>query len=412
MNSGTMFRRRTLWFLSGWILLSVLILAGCTPGILPPDPGFKDGGWTVMVFVNADNNLEPFGWKDLRAMEMVGSTPQVNIVVQFDTLSGPARRYHIQQQGNQSWPGMISSPVLQELGEVNMGDPVTLLDFIRFSTEQFPARRYALVVWNHGTGFKDQIRNISFDDTFQDSITIPELGWVLSRAMAYTRGPIEMLGLDACLMALTEVACEVAPYARVMVASQENEPADGWDYSAWLKDLVANPSMNGYELGRSVVDTYMAFYAYGSVTQSVVDLRQMEGVAGALDRLAREVMADQSVLPAVYRQIGQSSFSFRGDEDYIDLMDFLLRVEEDSRITSPAVREAARMALLETRNAVYYNRAGGTTAGNARGISIYFPTNPYRFEYDQLAFSRDTAWPELLLHLNRASRSEPAISEP
>ncbi|HSV31160.1 MAG TPA: clostripain-related cysteine peptidase [Atribacteraceae bacterium] len=393
------------WALRGILTLVLVIAAGCTPGVMPPRPDGRGGDWTVMVFLSADNDLERFGWEDLREMEMVGSTSRVNIVVQFDTYTGPAKRYHVMRTPHQSYLTAVSSPVLQELGEVNMGDPVTLVDFVRFATERFPARHYALVVWSHGSGFKEVARNISFDDSaFRDSITIPELGWALSQATTYTRGPLEFLSLDACLMNLVEVAYEVRPYARVMVASQDNVPPEGLDYQGWLSRLIADPALDGFALAQAAADTYLAYFAYAPVTQSVIDLGRIGSLAQALDRFAREVVTDRWTSRSVYVDVGNTAVFFQGDYDYIDLIDFLILILGDERITNPQVRVAAQEALAQAQAAVFYNRAGGFLAGRAQGISIYFPYRVYHLGYDQLAFARDTAWDDMLRYLGIGRR--------
>ncbi len=58
-----------------------------------PAPTQKE--WTILVFLNADNDLERFGFDDMREMEKVGSTDQVNVVVQWDewNKSGSSRVY-------------------------------------------------------------------------------------------------------------------------------------------------------------------------------------------------------------------------------------------------------------------------------------------------------------------------------
>ena len=40
--------------------------------------------WTVMVYMAADNNLETYGVQDMNEMESVGSSSDVNLLVQFD----------------------------------------------------------------------------------------------------------------------------------------------------------------------------------------------------------------------------------------------------------------------------------------------------------------------------------------
>jgi len=41
--------------------------------------------WTWLVYMAGDNNLEGAGRVDLSEMQKVGSTAQVNVLVQFDT---------------------------------------------------------------------------------------------------------------------------------------------------------------------------------------------------------------------------------------------------------------------------------------------------------------------------------------
>ena len=44
--------------------------------------------WTFLINLDADNNLEEFGIKDVNELEVVGSTDEVNFVVQFDRIDG------------------------------------------------------------------------------------------------------------------------------------------------------------------------------------------------------------------------------------------------------------------------------------------------------------------------------------
>jgi len=80
--------------------------------------------WTFMVFINGDSDLEYAGIDDINEMEFVGSSEDVNIVVQYDrsrefaTEDGDwhgARRYRIEADDSEN----IGSPVLEDLGEVD-----------------------------------------------------------------------------------------------------------------------------------------------------------------------------------------------------------------------------------------------------------------------------------------------------
>ena len=88
----------------------------CAGGACRPPPRKP---WTVMVWMAGDNDLESFGDQDLAEMKRVGSTDDVNVVVQFDSMQ---RRSHapLPRQAERRCSTPTSS---QELGETNTGDP-------------------------------------------------------------------------------------------------------------------------------------------------------------------------------------------------------------------------------------------------------------------------------------------------
>src|SRR5262245_47573989 len=55
-----------------------------TPDGLTWTPGAAAAEWTVLVYTVADNDLEGALLDDLDEMECIGSTPQVNIVMEID----------------------------------------------------------------------------------------------------------------------------------------------------------------------------------------------------------------------------------------------------------------------------------------------------------------------------------------
>ncbi|GAI87180.1 unnamed protein product, partial [marine sediment metagenome] len=63
------------YFMLIFMLVLVLITTGCN-GVTPPITNLPE--WTVMVYLDADNNLESAGIDDINEMEWVGSTTDVN----------------------------------------------------------------------------------------------------------------------------------------------------------------------------------------------------------------------------------------------------------------------------------------------------------------------------------------------
>jgi len=326
--------------------------------------------WTFLVYCAADNDLAPFGLIDVNEMETVGSTDQVDIVVQFDgseEYSPDAKgscRYHIQKDDDFEH---VTSPVVQDLGEVDMGSRKTLTDFLEWGVKNYPAKKYMVVLWNHGTGWYESVDAMTLDFTapkdVQDLIEAVEqiqggggkadldkyvaskrvqhllkrrvslrpfkpskktsvTGAVskaicidestgtatalsttdIGKALQTVRekhlggGRLEVVGFDACLMGMIEVMHELRNDARWGVGSAKTEPGDGWPYDKVLARLVANPSMNGKELGTIVADEYTAHYDRtnqmavnpfhkANTTQAVVDMDAVDALAKALGDL-------------------------------------------------------------------------------------------------------------------------------
>ena len=136
--------------------------------------------WTVIVYSAADDEvLEENMWFDLNEMELVGSNPQMNIVVQIDRYAGAftgdgdwtdTRRYLITQDNDLDH---ITSPVVESVGEVDTGDPQTLIDFVTWAIQKYPAQKYALVMSDHGGGWTGGFSDMSAS-SYSD-LSIPEI---------------------------------------------------------------------------------------------------------------------------------------------------------------------------------------------------------------------------------------------
>ena len=115
--------------------------------------------WTVMVYVAGYNNLSPFASKDLDEMRKVGSS---------DDGEGRGVRQAARAAGrapHRSSARTARTRSRENLGdEVDSGSPQTMLDFIRWAKEKAPAERYALVIWNHGSGWDP----LDFDELYSE----------------------------------------------------------------------------------------------------------------------------------------------------------------------------------------------------------------------------------------------------
>lgn len=167
-----------------------------------------------------------------------------------------------------------------------MGEAESLTRLLTYGMENRPAEEYALILWNHGGG---PLEGVCWDELFSmDRLSLKELTSALGAARMEKK--LKWIGFDACLMCSAEVASAMAPYAEYMVASQETEPATGWNY-AFLKGLESDRT--GADTGRRIVDAYFEGYKEedGGMTLACLDLSK----AGALTDGMNAFFSDQSL---------------------------------------------------------------------------------------------------------------------
>lgn len=371
--------------------------------------------WTILVFVNGDNDLERYALGDVNEMEAVGSDERVNVVVQLD-------RSERQSEGDGDWSGArrylvtadddprtIGSPVLEDLGETDSGSAQTVLDFVDWGVSGWPAQRYALVLWDHGDGWSvagnsevASTKGISYDDGAGTGLSVAsgDLTEVVEGAAARMGQPIDLLGLDACVMQQWEVAWSVGASAKTMVASEDYEGLEGWPYDDVLGDLAAKPTMSAPELGASVA---LRFHEIPDSTMSVLDLGQLPTLTARLNEVADAVIAGGMVAETLHAAAsGAQGYDgqFSREHDLIDLLQRIDAVSEDADVkaaTSAAI-EAAEATILTS-----YNKGG--VVKNSHGLSIFSPVEPTMPPlYAKAAWSVESRWDDLIQAAADASK--------
>ncbi len=348
--------------------------------------------WTVIVYSDADDEvLEGSQWFDVNEMELVGSTPQVNIVVQLDRHAGAftgdgdwtsARRFYVTRDRDLN---AIHSPVLQDLGEVDMGDPRTLVNFVTWAIQNFPARKYALVMSDHGGGWTGGF----VDATSNSSLSIPDIADALDQVRQNTGlDKFELFGFDACLMGQIEIFGTFYPVTNYMVASEEVIPSFGWAYAGWLAQLVQDPSMDGGGLAQAIVSTYVVTDTLltdarattdeiaqqeSTTTLSAVESARVPDMIDAMNQFIN-VMAslDQSQV-AEARTYARSFYSIFGENSsppYLDLENF---AQVLSTMTGDSGVEGAALQLQTAISSAVIAEKHGATMSGSNGVSFYFP---------------------------------------
>ncbi len=361
--------------------------------------------WTLLVYLDGDNNLEAAAVTDFLELSSVGSTANINVVVEMDRIAGydssyddwtDTRRFYIT-------PGMqpLDSNGVS-IGEANMGDPQVLIDFAQWGMTNYPAERLALVLWDHGSGWRaaavEGIKAVAVDDTSGDSIESPELRSAMKGLSGDGANPVELLGFDACLMGMIEVDNQLIPYASVRVGSEHTIPNAGWPYDTILSDLDSNPAMSASQLGTVIVDRYYASYGNGQTLSAVTLESAYSSLNSAVDSLAAALTS------GVDDHFAEISAARNNSQEYytpafIDLYD--LAYELTQRVSDASITTAAT-GVMNAVNAVVIHEHHGSSWGGSHGISIYYPEDVsgydslYDGSKDWLEFTANTQWDEWL----------------
>jgi hypothetical protein len=333
--------------------------------------------WTIMIYMCGDNDLESAALADFNEMEAAGgSTAAVKVVTQLSLPSVGTRRYLI--EGDTDF-GRITSAPLEDMGVRNMANPHTLTDFIVWTSQRFPADRYALIIWNHGIGWPASV----LDQTAHDELSLPDLVQALGDARL-AGGPqfLDVIGFDAGLMAQWEVFDAISPFGGIAIASEEAVPATGWDYTAILAALRASPAMDGRALAEQIAQVYIAYYAINNphpfVTLSAVRLADVALVTDALgnlvDALTPAIALHLPALSEARSRVEAYTGHARRDQQRaigsVDLQhfaDLLAAASDDETVV------AASRALANAIDDAVLLSAHDPLRPNAGGMAIHFP---------------------------------------
>jgi len=272
--------------------------------------------------------------------------------------------------------------LMETLPLQSMGAAETLADFIRWSAKTCPARKYALVLWDHGNGAKT---GLFLDKLFQDDVMYL---YELRQALADGGVQLESLIIDACLMANLETAWSVKDYARWLTASEEFVPGKGSAIGDWLQALVNHPSLDGKWLGRCICDMNEIGSANepeerdrALLTWSVTDLEKIDRLVNAFGdyvQLMIDALRSKPELIPVYLQFiyeaeeygdGQQNMRDIGSMIYNGTLSFFA----DDKLQ-------AEMAEALSDAVVYVSRGYGRSS--ARGLSFCYPANCPEEELD------------------------------
>jgi C1A family cysteine protease len=307
------------------------------------------------------------------------------------------------------WPKGAATP-----SEENMGSQATLTDFLDWSFYNFPATYYGLILWNHGGGWEPKskeppthleyllengetwertfwptsevekkveptdrgdkpdplTRGICWDDTSGDYLTTKEAAYGIEDS---SRGWVDNLGLDACLMQMLEVAYEMYDTPTVacdyLTASEETEWGYGWAYHKILAGITSTTTP--LQLAQTWGTTRSRWQSGGLDTISSLDLWEVDDLAVAVsalgDRLSSLLATNNRYQEIMTAKLLALCFAY---PEFLDLDRFCAWI--GAFVNDTTAQNLAQAVRTQIGNTVVA-MANGPGYGSAGGISIYMP---------------------------------------
>ena len=308
--------------------------------------GGKDTVTVLVYMCGADlESKSAMATKDLQEMLNAKFDSNVRLVV-YTGGSSNWRNNMISSSVNQIWQvkdGKLTC-LEQNAGTGAMTDPATLTSFIQYGKKNFKASRYALILWDHGSG---SVAGYGYDERN------PRAGQMSLAGLnsAFKNGGIQFdfIGFDTCLMASVENALMACNYADYLIASEETEPGIGWYYTDWLTALGNNTSISTLDLGKQICDDFVSHCASEcrgqQTTLSLIDLAELSNTVPAkLNGFADSVtslISNQEYKTVSNARNGSREFAVSARIDQVDLTDLCNNLgTTESAALAKVLREA------------------------------------------------------------------------
>jgi hypothetical protein len=408
-----------------------------------------------MIYLATHNNVAEAGEESVACMRRAQLSDDVRVLVQRSDPTGTCRCEI------RATPQSVT-----DLGpDVDSGAPETVVDFVRWAKETAPARRYALVLWSHGSGWEPsemerltlpeppaepvtsaefnergpedegrqvffsstmrqllarptrRERAVAFDDGSGHSLDTIELGEMAAEAHEVLGQPVDLLGMNACQMCNAEVAYQVRGDARVYVASEEDMPVESLPYDDILTRLAAQPDMEAEALGCMMVERYCAYYRHASLPWgkwgmpegailAALGLERAEPLADAARSLATALNADiEGQLEAVWAAHKKAhKFKFR----LYDLGSFCRALAEHAATAAASVDAAqAVLAALEDPAFVLARDYTSPFYDDVAGLTTYLMAPAFGRSmsphYAETGYAKVTGWGDFIAAYHAAA---------
>ena len=344
-----------------------------------------------------------------------------------------------------------------KLPPMDSGSEKTLADAGRWAISNYPSRYFSLVLWNHGAGdlnperlsrlvnpseffyynpetrqieldrsisFMEYLshiadRGICFDNTTGNYLNDEKLHNALGQIKLMLKKNIDVILMDACLMAGIGTSFICSKHADYLVASQEVVLGPGYNYTTTLQPLITEQCLPEF-FAKSVVKSYES--TYGPITkdytESAINLRHVAAFCNNLDKLASLIIKflpfdqNKAMARTVKLCANKELCTHFEEPTYIDIKHFYenllhycsqIKLYNDNNESFFEILKHIIQEGLAIYQRVILLNSSGSNYPRASGLSIYFPQRYMHSSFKKTFFGQVNSWTTMLEKLVRTS---------
>lgn len=304
-----------------------------TATVVIPDP--SPTPTLLLIYAVGDNNLSADMYRLLNNAEQGAATPQVVTLLMLDGPTADDAAIYRVQVDNEPFCPSFTNPLCNGRYVLNQNywrigddtaDADSLANFLQSALAAYPqSERLVVSLVGHGSGWAPNVPQPAYEGIYQAqpgfmgekaaalsgmlwdehprrSLATAELGHSLTVATTASGRRIDLLYLDACSMAMSEVAYEVRTTADYLLASA-NQAWTAFPYAAHIKALATAQTtkalgqawlMNEQQLLHEAQADHPTQPFFHPYTLALIDLQQMATVRQSQDALATALMTAMS----------------------------------------------------------------------------------------------------------------------
>jgi hypothetical protein len=344
--------------------------------------------WTILIFANGNNELEPDIWKSKIDAEKIGSNSNTNVVMQIGResreLINIIRPTAQLSSDDEEWTGVRryyiqtpSSKLISSLGKVNMSDPHTLYKFITWGIENYPAKHFMLVLSGHGYSVIAAMPDLSQDMPYM--MGVPQMCRVLNMVQKYTGVKIDILALDMCYMNTIETLFEIGKKQdssiKYVVTHIKRAPLEGLPYDSVIGSInETSKNSNIKEVIKNLIDN-----ANLDLVAIEMNHSKLKKIKGLLNNLGYSYLTNEK-----YKQISPYKFLYDLDEN------------DDCYKQVTELQKSLRELIVYSKNIRYTDR-DLININTFRAPDSGDGLNLFMLIYYSLSFNKNNYWFQVLM---------------